>query len=311
MKKLIGLTVTAICFAHLAPAFAQEEIPLWPGKAPGTESWTLPESVSQTPRGRIVANVSQPTLTVFLPDRAKATGTAVIFAPGGALRFLGLDDELIEWLRDQGIAAFVLKYRVLQAPPPAQSSGNAERPSAPGPRGFGGQSEISVAKLLETANANPSPDDPKMTEVLHMAVADAQQALRLVRKNAAQWNVKPDKVGFLGISAGGGVALGTAMGPAGDAYPNFIISLFGPALQDIDVPEHAPPLFMAVTQDHWNVTNGLIALFVKWKQAGKPAELHIYDKLSGPVGMAKTNTPVDSWKDLVKNWLAVHGFGGQ
>jgi hypothetical protein len=202
MKKLIGLTVTAICFAHLAPAFAQEEIPLWPGKAPGTESWTLPESVSQTPRGRIVANVSQPTLTVFLPDRAKATGTAVIFAPGGALRFLGLDDELIEWLRDQGIAAFVLKYRVLQAPPPAQSSGNAERPSAPGPRGFGGQSEISVAKLLETANANPSPDDRKMTEVLHMAVADAQQALRLVRKNAAQWNVKPDKVGFLGISAG-------------------------------------------------------------------------------------------------------------
>lgn len=310
MKKPIGVACAALWLGCLSPALAQEEIPLWEGKAPGTESWVLPETVTQTPRGRIVANVSQPTLTAFLPERAKATGTAVIVAPGGALRFLGLDDELIEWLRGQGIAAFLLKYRVLQVPP-APASAGAERPSAAGPNAVGNQAEIPLPALLETANANPMPDDPKMTEVLHMAVADAQQALRLIRRNAERWHVKPDKVGFLGISAGGGVALGTAMGPAGDAYPNFIVSLFGPALQDIAVPEHAPPLFMAVTQDHWNVTNGLIALFVKWKQAGKPAELHIYDKTSGPVGMQQTNTPVDSWRELVKNWLAAHGFAAK
>lgn len=312
MKKLLGLASAMVCLAHFGPALAQEEIPLWPGKAPGTESWTMPETVTKTPRGRSISNVSQPTLTAYLPEKSKATGTAVVFAPGGGLRGLGIDDALVGWLRDHGIATFVLKYRVLQAPPrpmrpPPPPSDGAARPA--GPRGIGGgQPEIPLQTLLKTANANPVPDDEKMTEVLHMAVADAQQALRLVRKNAARWNVKPDKVGFLGISAGGGVAVGTAMAEAGDAYPNFIISLFGPSLQDINVPEHAPPLFMAVTQDHWNVTNGLLALFVKWKEAGKPAELHVYDKLSGRIGMETTNTPVDSWRDRAMDWLKAHGF---
>jgi dienelactone hydrolase len=305
MKRLLGLAGTILCIAHVGAAFAQEELPLWPGKAPGTELWTLPETVTETPRGRNIVNVSQPTLTAYLPEPSKATGTGVILAPGGGLRVLGIDDALIDWLRDQGIATFVLKYRVLQAPlpPPRPKEGAASAV----PPVFGGE-EMTLQSLLATANANPSPDDAKLTEVLHMAVADAQQALRLVRKNAEKWRVKADKLGFLGISAGGGVAVGTAMAEAGDAYPNFIISLFGPALQDINVPNHAPPLFLAVTQDHWNVTNGLIALFAKWKEAGKPAELHIYDKLSGPIGMVKTDTPVDSWRGLMIEWLITHGF---
>ncbi|HEX8894756.1 MAG TPA: hypothetical protein VF783_15615, partial [Terriglobales bacterium] len=67
---------------------------LWPGAAPGSENWSHKEKVDvNTPIGRVVFNVTTPTLTAFLPDRSKATGTGVVIAPGGALVALAMDLE--------------------------------------------------------------------------------------------------------------------------------------------------------------------------------------------------------------------------
>ena len=92
-------------------------------RRPARKSWTVPESVSTSPTGdRTISNVSDPTLTVFLPDPAIATGTAVVLAPGGAMRVLGMDSDgtqVAKWLNEKGIAAFVLKYRTLQQDPAA------------------------------------------------------------------------------------------------------------------------------------------------------------------------------------------------
>ena len=82
-----------------------------------------------------------------------------------------------------------------------------------------------------------------------MGVADAQQALRLARRNAASWRIDPARVGIIGFSAGGGVAVGTALAARSDASPDFLVSVYGPSLQDVDVPPHAPPLFIAVGFD--------------------------------------------------------------
>src|SRR6185503_9924646 len=96
------LTVVATLFFIESLAGAQNEIRLWPGKAPGSESWSVAETVTKSPSGgRTVANVSDPTLTVFLPDPARSTGAAVVIAPGGALRALAFDNEgvkVAEWL---------------------------------------------------------------------------------------------------------------------------------------------------------------------------------------------------------------------
>ena len=145
--------------------------------------------------------------------------------------------------------------------------------------------------------------DPTLTEVLRMGTADAQQALRLVRRNAAAWRIDPARVGIMGFSAGGGIAVGTALADKSDASPDFLISVYGPSLQDVDVPAHAPPLFIAVGSTHFNVTNGCLALFAVWKAAGKPAEIHVYDQVSAGFGMSTRGLPVDTWNERLLDWM--------
>ena len=285
-----------------AAAQAPQEIRLWPGTAPGSEQWTVPEATTTSPTGdRTITNVSDPTVTVFLPTAESATGTAVVVAPGGALRLLGWDNEgvkVAQWLNSKGIAALVLKYRTLQT----MSAGGRGRGAPPPGLALAGGAPRKELEI-RNGNANPEPDDPALREVLHMGIADAQQALRLARRNATTWRIDPARVGIMGFSAGGGIAVGTSLAERSDASPDFLVSLYGPSLQDVNVPAHAPPLFVAVGSSHFNVTNGCLALFAAWKAAGKPAEIHVYDQVSAGFGMTKRGLPADSWNDRLLEWL--------
>jgi acetyl esterase/lipase len=199
-------------------------------------------------------------------------------------------------LNSKGIAAFVLKYRLRQQQP---GQGNAGGP----PPGDGApRQELTIVK----GNANPAPGDAVLDEVLRMGVADAQQALLLIRKNAQQWRVDPKRVGMMGFSAGGGVSVGTVVANAPGASPDFIVSVYGPSLQDVILPDNAPPLFVAVGSNHFNVTNGCIALFAEWKKAGKPAELHVYDQVNAGFAMQRRGLPVDAWPDRLLDWMQLH-----
>jgi len=281
------ITLGLLAIAGDAVAQAPEEIRLWPGKAPGSENWTRPEVITTSPAGdRTISNVSDPTVTVFLPSQGSATGTAVVIAPGGALRVLGWDNEGVkaaQWWNSKGIAALVLKYRTLQT----MSDGGRGRGTAPsgvGVAAAGPRKELEI----RNGNANPEPDDPALREVLQMGIA---------------WRIDPARVGIMGFSAGGGIAVGTALAERSDASPDFLVSLYGPSLQDVNVPAHAPPLFIAVGSTHFNVTNGCLALFAAWKAAGKPVEIHVYDQVSAGFGMTKRGLPVDSWTDRLLEWL--------
>jgi hypothetical protein len=151
---LIRIVITLGLLAMASDVVAQttEEISLWPGKAPGSENWTVAEATTTSPSGdRTISNVSDPTVTVFLPSPAGATGTAVVVAPGGALRVLGWDNEgvkVAQWLNSKGIAALVLKYRTLQSMPPVPAAG---------PR-----KELEI----RNGNANPEPDDQRLPGAL-------------------------------------------------------------------------------------------------------------------------------------------------
>lgn len=299
----LGVAASAATAAQPAtdrPA-AGTELRLWPGKAPGSERWSIPEAVTTSASGdRTISNVSDPTLTVFLAAPETATGAAVVIAPGGALRVLGMDNEGVKvarWLNARGISAFVLKYRTLQ------QAGGSRLPSAGLPAPGAAPAPARQELVIRNANANPAPDDAALTEVLQFAVADAQAAMRLVRSRAAAWRIDPSRLGMMGFSAGGGVAVGAALAPRTDASPDFLISLYGPSLMDVNVPEHAPPLFIAVGATHFNVTSGCLALFSAWKAAGKPAEIHVYDQVSAGFGMSNRGLPVDGWIDRAHDWL--------
>ena len=126
------LTMTSLlsgCASGTGAAALPEAVPLWNGVAPGSEGQTTPEkySIQHVPATAnnpeisfgIVTNVNNPSITPFLPAREKATGVAVIVAPGGGHQMLAIDHEGYDvgrWLADHGVAGFVLKYRLARAP---------------------------------------------------------------------------------------------------------------------------------------------------------------------------------------------------
>jgi len=270
-------------------------ISIWPGKAPGSEDWTFSERITEGPGGsKTYSNVVNPTLTVYLPDQAKANGAAVILCPGGAMRMLGFaeTERTAEWLNSKGIAAFILKYRVVPDTPPAAGA------ARPGFQGMG--KELSFKEILDRhGNANPAADNQEHLKVIAMAISDGQQAIRILRRDAAKYHIDSKRIGILGFSAGGGIAIGAAVTESTDGYPDFVATIYGPSLVDVSVPKLGAPLFIAVMDGHFNVTNGCMALFTLWKEAGRPVELHVYDHGYGPA----SGMPVASWTDRFNDWL--------
>ena len=154
----------------------RQVIPIWPGIAPGSESWSQKEiQYLNDQNQQMVRNVVSPALTVYLPDPAKATGTAVIVCPGGGFRFLSWQTEgteVAEWLAEKGVTAFVLKYRVMNTGVTAEEFQKAL-----------------VALYMEiTAATNPvnsgKPEgnllfNKSMNEACLLAQEDGRQAIRL------------------------------------------------------------------------------------------------------------------------------------
>lgn len=265
------------------------------------------EKRSMAPDGEIniISQVSSPEIAVYLPDPQKATGAAVILCPGGAMRMLSWNNDVIKmarWLNDRGIAAIGLKYRLMK-------SAEFPRPADPSkPFGAPFRHEVQDFASFAKANANPS-TEAEGKEIVFRAAEDAKAAILLVRAKAAEWHINPNKIGFLGFSAGGGVSIAhTVLHTDAASRPDFVAVNFGPSLIDVEVPENAPPLFIASNIDHPNVAAGCLALCMEWKKAGQNAELHLFSGGKGGYGIDQQGKPVDAWSDLFLNWLISLGI---
>lgn len=253
-----------------------------------------------------IQKVTDPSITVSLPDADKATGAAAIVCPGGALISLSWDTEfrqIAQWLNARGIAAIGLKYR-LRAGFPDMSKVDQTK---------GMPRRITVTEFADIKNANANPSvliggDPDIDN----SVNDALEAMRLVKAHAAEWHINPAKIGYMGYSAGGGVAVAATVKSTPELMPAFLCSLYGPALDDVVVPAGAPRLFIGVHADHPSVAAGCLALFLEWKKAGVDAELHIYGEgtggLFGGGPNADRNTPNGSWQEAFYSWLVANGL---
>lgn len=306
MKQIYLGLILACCY--VLSARSQEVITLFNGIPPGNSTTIVEEKVTKSADGTITgySEVTVPTMTVYLPEPSKATGTAAVILPGGGLQFLSWDMEgvkLAKWLNEKGIAAFVLKYR-LRTSDMRSTAPTTGAPTAGAPL----RVAVYEADKLVNANANPAKNDVS-TKVIAMGAEDVRQAFRMVRQRSAQWKINPAKIGCIGFSAGGGVELSGAMNTTDEtAKPNFIATLYGPALEDVVVPNPVPPLFVATCADHMNVAAGCLALFETWKKAGGRAEIHIYGKGRAGFGMNKQNQPSDAWVDSFYTWLVSEGF---
>jgi acetyl esterase/lipase len=295
----VGMAVACILST---PALAQNDkmqpvsIPAQPnaielgtGPLPGataSESW-------HSQYGSLFArNVTVATLTPYLPDPAKATGAAVIVAPGGGFRTLSMENEgsdVARALAAKGVAAFVLKYRLNQTP--------ADMP------GF----ERSMTEMFSATAARPPRMDPeKAMAGLAPQIADSRAAFTLVRKHAAEWHVDPDRIGMVGFSAGAMLTLATTLSGQ-DAKPAFVGLIYGP-LAPVTVPADAPPMFVALAADDPFFANSGFGLIDSWKTAKRPVEFHLYEQGGHGFGMYPKTTTSTGWFDAFTRWLDMHGM---
>jgi acetyl esterase/lipase len=278
MRHSTSFLASAIALTILVSYSADAQtVNLWPGVAPGSELWTQKEvTIENTPVGTVILNVVTPTLTLYLPEKSKATGTGIIVAPGGACVALAIEQEaysVARWLQGRGIAAFVLKYRI------------------PEKKGEG------------------IPKDLNMDEACKYGIDDGIQALKVVRQHAAEWGIAPDKVGFLGFSAGAMVTSGVLLQQDSAARPNLAALIYGGPFGVMPaIPTKLPPIFMAWAQDDETALEPVNKFYEALKAAGIKPEVHIYSAGHHGFGMKQQGTTSDHWIEEFYYWLEAQGL---
>jgi acetyl esterase/lipase len=278
MRRELALYALAIaCTAGVSRA--QQVVNVWPGVAPGSEGWNRQESkIDNTPVGTVLFNVTTPTLTAYLPKASKATGAGIIIAPGGAFVALPITVEATDaakWLQQRGIAAFVLKYRL-------------------------------VEKLGNNLNAPPELD---LDTAGRYAMADGIQALKVVREHASEWKVNPNRIGFMGFSAGAMVATAALVQADPAARPNFAALIYGAPYGKLPaIPPKLPPVFMAWAQDDLTGLETVVRFHRALIMAGSEPEAHIFTSGGHGFGMRKQGTTSDHWIDELYYWMQAQHF---
>ncbi|MEM9001792.1 MAG: alpha/beta hydrolase [Bacteroidota bacterium] len=287
MKKIPLLLALFLTLATLG----QEVIAL-PYDTPENLVWQNGEKTyySNIWETEVVTNVSRPTMQVFRPSENQNTGVAVIIAPGGGLYALSINSEgnqVAEWLNEKGITAFVLRYRLF-------------------PTGDDGVQEITAL-----GNTNPEKIGENVIPLLPYAFQDGLNAIQYVRENAGDYGINPDKIGFMGFSAGGAVTMGVTYEYTEVNRPNFVVpvypwtSVYPPRSPKIDAP---PLLVICATNDPLDLATGSVALYTEWLKAKKSTALHMYSKGGHGFGMRKNGLPTDTWIERFYDWSIAEGI---
>ncbi len=295
-KRLLLLAAVGICSSLFAqkpawqPAPGHTTIPVWPHGAPGAQTNAGPEIDTTTAKDNLIAgkplirlgNVSTPTLTLYLPQ-GKNTSAAVVVFPGGGYHILAIDlegTEVCDWLNSAGITCVLLKYRVPDSGPYPKASA---------------------------------------------ALQDAQRALGIVRSHATGWHIDPHRIGVLGFSAGAhlAAALSTHFDQrlydpidAADQLscrPDFAVIVYPGYLAlpdqnfapnpDIPVTDKTPPSFIVQAEDDPVHVENSTVYFLALKNAGVPAEMHLYAQGGHGYGLRRTSLPVTTWTRSAEAWL--------
>ncbi len=294
-------TIAAILALTLPLPVAAQNIPVAPMATPaqpgaiplrtGTVAGMPPESWFTLAGRPTVRNVSTATLLPVLPDKAKATGAAVVIAPGGGFVMESMEAEAMKparWLADHGIAAFVLKYRLEATPAPMEAFKQA-----------------AIARFAAAVAGARGGADIRAPEA---ALADAQAAMRLVRARSAQWGVDPRRVAYLGFSAGAIMGVDLVKAAALGTVPDLFAAIY-PSMAATTVPAAAPPLFVAVAGDDELFGQQGYALPESWRRAGRPVELHVFEHGGHGFGFdGKAGTTSTGWSRALFDWLGAHGW---
>jgi acetyl esterase/lipase len=228
-------------------------------------------------------NISIPTIQVFLPRGDLNTKTAMIICPGGGMRANAIHHEgfdVAKALNKKGIAAFVLKYRLV----PIHLIGKSE------------------------GLDHPYSKEKKQLAYGHL---DALNAIAHVRENNLKYDINPDKIGIMGFSAGGAVTMEATYKSSEKNRPNFIAPIYPwmKIVDDQEPPAYGPPIFIVcTTEDALKLAIPSAEIYTDWAEKNYISELHLYHHGKHGFGMRKTNYPVDNWFDNMVDWIDAIGM---
>jgi acetyl esterase/lipase len=289
-------SLIVILFVTMAASAADPlVVDIWPGTTPrdlgikGQETSRIHQSPLVGPT-KLITNVTKPTLTVYRPASNKNTKTAMIICPGGGYW------DLYWELEGEEVAAWLNSVGMT-----------------------GAILKYRCPRRLGDVRGEP-PLGPQL---------DAQRAVSLVRSRAAEWGIDPKRIGIVGFSAGGHLALATATGFAKRLYkpidaidqlscrPDFAVACYSGYLKpkdrdgiraDLHIPPDTPPIFLAHASDDTESYGGANAensafMYVALKRAGIPTELHIFATGDHDFGIRQNGKPPSSWTGLCVKWL--------
>jgi endo-1,4-beta-xylanase len=282
VSKAFGTIIIYLILCSIYGTVQSQEILLWPNGAPGSEGKTAKEKVRVAETGdHVVSGINFPSITPFIPAAGTATGAAIIIAPGGGHRELWIDHEgynEAKWLSEHGVTAFVLKYRLAR-------------------------------------------EEGSTYTVDEHALGDIKRALRLVRSRAKEWGIDTARIGVMGFSAGGEVAALAAMRfdngkqnsdaiESQSSHPAFQALIYPGNSARFEVTKASPPVFIVCGYgDRADIANGMAQLYMKYKDLGVPAELHIYSQAGHGFGMRTSNHSASAkWPERLIEWMGDMGM---
>ena len=277
-------------------------VEIWPGRVPDESGNIGAERVRMSPKldrkqvevteqTRLITDVTRPTITIYRPAAEKNTGTAMLICPGGGYW------DLYWQLEGEEVAAWL--------------------------------NSIGVTGIILKYRVPRRPDEPQ-GEPARRPLADAQRAVSLVRSQAGEWGINPERIGIVGFSAGGHLAIATATSFDKRTYaaiddidkiscrPDFAIPVYSGFLKAKDkdelapglrIPTGTPPVFLAHGGDDIvSPPENSVLMYLALKRAGVPAELHIYATATHDFGVRKSDHPCSTWTESCATWLRHQGF---
>jgi acetyl esterase/lipase len=302
---VLGFCVVGAVSGDDKPAGGDDQplvVELWPGKVPDETGDIGAEKVLMSPKldrkqvevtepTRMVTNVSRPSITIYRPAKDKDAGTAMVICPGGGYW------NLYWQLEGEEVAAWL--------------------------------NSLGVTGIVLKYRVPRRADEPK-TEPARRPLQDAQRAVSLVRSKAKEWGIAPDRIGMVGFSAGGHLAIATATNFDKRSYqpmddvdaiscrPDFAVAVYSGYLKDKDkdelasglrVPKDTPPIFLAHGgADLISDPENSVVLYRALQRAGVPAELHIYAGAAHDFGVRPSDKPCSKWTQSCADWLRDQGF---
>jgi len=283
MNTMQTLTAALAAVASLAAAQTPAEIPLWPSGAPGSEGKTAKEAVTTSASGELsVSSIHIPSLTPYVPSREKANGPAILVIPGGGHRMLAITHEgynVAEWLRDHGIAAFVLKHRLARE---AEST-----------------YKIEVESLADTLRA------------IRLIRSRAKEwNIDAGRVGAVGFSAGGELVSMAATKSDGGNASAADLIDRESSKLDFQALIYPGRSGDIQPTKESPPVFLAASYtDRQDISEGLAEAYLRFKRAGVVAELHLYSTGGHGFGLRATNKrPVGNWIVRFEEGMKEGGF---